>query len=76
LTIFDEKSRKLPQIGSGRISVTANDRPVEPKIKWPIFDDFYEKSRKLLQTGSGRISVTANDGPVEPKIKWPIFDDF
>jgi hypothetical protein len=47
--------------------------PVEPKIKWSNFDDFYEKSRKLLQTGSGRISVTANDGIVGPMIKMAYF---
>jgi hypothetical protein len=40
LMIFDEKSQKLPQTGSGRISATVNDRPIGPKIKWSIFDDF------------------------------------
>jgi hypothetical protein len=47
--IFDEKSRKLPQTGSGRISATANDRPIGPKLKWPIFDDFRRKIPKITQ---------------------------
>jgi hypothetical protein len=38
--IFDEKSQKLPQTGSDRISATVNDIPVGPKLKWYIFDDF------------------------------------
>jgi hypothetical protein len=74
--IFNVKSRKLLQNGSGRISVTANDGPVEPKIKWSIFDDFQRKISKLLQNGSGRIWATANDTPVEPIVKRPVFDDF
>jgi hypothetical protein len=74
--IFDEKSRKLPQTGSDRISATANDRPVEPKLNGLFLMIFDEKSRKLPQTGSDRISATANDRPVGPKLKWSIFDDF
>jgi hypothetical protein len=38
--IFYGKSQKLPQTGNDRISATANDRPIEAKLKWSIFDDF------------------------------------
>ena len=46
LVIFLEKSQNLSQTESDRISSTMNDRPVEPKLKWPIFDDFRRKIPK------------------------------
>jgi hypothetical protein len=38
--IFGENYRKLPQAGSDRISAMAIAKPVAPKLKWYIFDDF------------------------------------
>jgi hypothetical protein len=48
--VFEEISRKVPKTESDRISAMVNDRPVEPKLKWAIFDEFEEKSRKLPKT--------------------------
>ena len=64
--IFDEKSEKVPQIGSSRISVTVNDRLCGQKLKLSIFDDFWRKlvlmiltkNQKITHTGSSRISVS------------------
>jgi hypothetical protein len=67
--ILDEKSEKLPQIGSSRISVTVIYRHIGPKLKWPILMIIDEKCPILPKTGGGSISVTASDGPIELKIK-------
>jgi hypothetical protein len=45
--IFAEKSRKLLQTGSDRITAMVNFRPVGPKLKWAILMSFDEKTRKL-----------------------------
>jgi hypothetical protein len=73
--IFEEKSRKVPETGGGRISITINDSDSGPKLKWPILMIFYETTRKLPQAGSDRISAMAIARPDGPKQKWSVFDD-
>jgi hypothetical protein len=74
--IFEEKYRKLSQNESDCISSTMNKRPVEQKLKRPIFDDFWRNVSKLPKTGSDRISSTANGRPVRPKLEGRSFYDF
>jgi hypothetical protein len=38
--ILEEKHQKLTDSGSDRIFSTANDTPIEPKLKWSLFDEF------------------------------------
>jgi hypothetical protein len=45
--IFEERNRKKTETGSDRIFLTANDAPIEPKLKWPIFDEFGRKIPKV-----------------------------
>jgi hypothetical protein len=73
---FQGKSWKISQTGSNRISSTMNDRPMEPKLKWPIFDYFWRKMPKSNPDREWPYLVKGNDTPIEPKLKWPIFDDF
>jgi hypothetical protein len=74
--IFDEKSEKSPQTGSGSLSVTVSSRHVGPKPKWFSLTIFGEKIFKILETASGCISASANDIPAQAKLKWPAFDVF
>jgi hypothetical protein len=47
--IFEEKHRKTIETGSDRIFSTANDTPIEQKLKWPLFDEFGRKIPKVTR---------------------------